>query len=131
MIDETVHDKRITELEDKLKDHERCIAELKHELDEYKEKYPNCCILEMRPLGCSASRLVHARSAACVGLMRRGRRTHPPLLSVPSPSTTPRARGERPGGSRAAEQRDEVPPVLTELHAIPHDERGPHRRISN
>jgi TolA-binding protein len=29
MIDETVHDKRITELEDKLKDHERRIAELK------------------------------------------------------------------------------------------------------
>jgi hypothetical protein len=39
MIDKTVHDKRITELEDKLKDHERRIAELKHELDEYKEKY--------------------------------------------------------------------------------------------
>jgi hypothetical protein len=34
-----VDDKRITELEDKLKDHERRIAELKHELDEYKEKY--------------------------------------------------------------------------------------------
>jgi hypothetical protein len=39
MIDKTVHDKRITELEDKLKDHERRIAELKHELDDYKEKY--------------------------------------------------------------------------------------------
>jgi hypothetical protein len=42
-----------------------------------------------------------------------------------------RTRRERPRGYRAAEQRDEVPPVLTELHANPHDERGPHRRISN
>jgi len=39
MIDEIVQDKRITELEDKLRDHERRIVELKHELDEYKEKY--------------------------------------------------------------------------------------------
>jgi predicted RNase H-like nuclease (RuvC/YqgF family) len=39
MIDEIVQDKRITELEDKLKDHERRIVELKHELDECKEKY--------------------------------------------------------------------------------------------
>jgi hypothetical protein len=39
MIDEIVQDKRITELEDKLKDHERRIVELKDELDGYKEKY--------------------------------------------------------------------------------------------
>ena len=39
MIDEIVQDKRITELEDKLRDHERRIVELKHELHEYKEKY--------------------------------------------------------------------------------------------
>src|SRR5258706_4171003 len=35
-----------------------------------------------------------------------------------------RARGERPRRRGAAQQRDEVPLVLTELHAIPHDERG-------
>jgi aminoglycoside phosphotransferase (APT) family kinase protein len=40
-------------------------------------------------------------------------------------------RRERPRRRSAAEQRDELAPVLTELHAIPHDERGPHRRISN
>jgi hypothetical protein len=39
MIDETSQYKRVTELEDKLKDHDRRIAELKHELDKYKEKY--------------------------------------------------------------------------------------------
>jgi hypothetical protein len=39
MIDEIVRDKRIIELEDKLRDHERRIVELKHELHEYKEKY--------------------------------------------------------------------------------------------
>src|SRR5262249_2118678 len=33
------------------------------------------------------------------------------------------ARRERPC-SRAAEQRDELAPVVIELHAIPHDERG-------
>jgi hypothetical protein len=42
-----------------------------------------------------------------------------------------RARRQRPRRCRAAEDRDELAPVLTELHAIPHDERGPHRRISN
>ncbi len=42
-----------------------------------------------------------------------------------------RARRERPRGCGAAEQRYEVAPVAIELHAIPHDERGPHRRISN
>jgi hypothetical protein len=31
----------------------------------------------------------------------------------------------------AAEQRDEFAPLLIELHAIPHAERGPHCRISN
>src|SRR5438067_4274963 len=29
---------------------------------------------------------------------------------------------------RAAEQRDEPPPFLIELHPLPHAERGPHRR---
>jgi len=33
------------------------------------------------------------------------------------------ARRERPC-SRAAEQRDELAPVVIELHTIPHDERG-------
>src|SRR5262245_46965348 len=40
------------------------------------------------------------------------------------------ARRERPRG-RATKQRDEVAPFLIELHAIPHAERGPRRRISN
>jgi hypothetical protein len=39
-------------------------------------------------------------------------------------------RRERPR-SRAAEQRYEVAPFWIELHAIPHAEWGPHRRISN
>ena len=34
-------------------------------------------------------------------------------------AVTLRARRERPCRGRAAEQRDEVPPVLTELHALP------------
>src|SRR5215470_7209199 len=34
------------------------------------------------------------------------------------------ARHERPRDSRAAEQRDERAPVMIELHAIPHEERG-------
>jgi hypothetical protein len=42
-----------------------------------------------------------------------------------------RTRRERPCCRRAAKQRYEVAPVVIELHAIPHDERGPHRRISN
>src|SRR5262249_51454702 len=35
-----------------------------------------------------------------------------------------RTRRERPSGRRAAEQRDERAPVMIELHAIPHEERG-------
>jgi hypothetical protein len=35
-----------------------------------------------------------------------------------------RARRKRPRCRCAADERDEVPPVLTELHANPHDERG-------
>src|SRR5262249_41138426 len=38
------------------------------------------------------------------------------------------SRRERPRGQRTAEQRDEVAPLLIELHAIPRDERGPHHK---
>jgi hypothetical protein len=37
-----------------------------------------------------------------------------------------RPRRKRPRRHRTAEQRDELAPVLTELHAIPHAERAPH-----
>jgi hypothetical protein len=35
-----------------------------------------------------------------------------------------RVRRERPSGRSAAEQRDEIAPVVIESDAIPHDERG-------
>src|SRR5262249_29215766 len=41
------------------------------------------------------------------------------------------SRRERSHDRRAAPQRDELAPFLIEWHVIPHDERGPHRRISN
>jgi hypothetical protein len=50
---------------------------------------------------------------------------------TPHPVRLLRPRRERPSRCCTADERDELPPILTELHAIPHDERGPHRRISN
>src|SRR5262245_57828285 len=50
--------------------------------------------------------------------------------NTPCPLALLRSRRDRPR-HRAAEQRDEVASVAIELHAIPHDERGPHHRVSN